>query len=499
MKKGVNGNLKIALVNPRVESYSGTMPPLGLLYIAALLDKNGFNLRIFDICPDDNNDISALISYSPDIIGITILTDYSFRAKQITEIVKKKLPAAFVIIGGVHVTALPCESLIDFSADVGVIGEGEYTMLELCNSLNHDSDWKNISGIVFMDENGKITNTTPREYIDNLDELPLPARYLLNFEEYLIPPGMIRGYWSERATTVMTSRGCPFTCIWCGSQCTFGRKVRYRSIVNVMLELESLIEKYSVDSVWFVDDTFTLKKDRVLEFCDQMQKRKIKLAWGCQAHVKTADLEMFQAMKKAGMVQLDFGVESGSDRVLNYLKKNSDIVSIKKAFALAKKAGIRTCATFMFGSPGEEKEDVLATFKLAREIKPDFTSSFFITPYPGTELMGMALKEGWQIACDRYDHGLKRRPMLLINFTERELFAIRKDFQGLFALRNFSSCILNIRYLLEGLQILIQYPLGVITGFRAFIKTFVFDDFLFAFLIYYVSKRSKKARQFKKI
>ena len=498
MRNGVNVNLKIALVNPRIESYSGTMPPLGLLYIAALLEKSGFNVKIFDISPVDDKDIASIISYSPDVIGITILTDYFFRAKHITGTLKKNLPEAFIVIGGVHVTVLPKESLIDFGVDVGVVGEGEYTMLELCNSLKHNTEWRDIAGIVFMDKNRKIVITAPRAYIDNLDELPLPARHLLNFEEYLLPPGMIRGYWFERATTVMTSRGCPFTCIWCGSQCTFGRKVRYRSINNVMLELQSLIEKHTVDCVWFVDDTFTLKNDRVLEFCDQMQKRKIKLAWGCQAHVKTADFEMFQKMKKSGLVQLDFGVESGSNRILNYLKKNSDAVSIKKAFTLAKKAGIRTCATFMFGSPGEEKEDVLATFKLAREIKPDFTSSFFITPYPGTELMEMAVKKRWKLADDRYDRGLKRRPMLLINFTERDLLKIRKDFQKLFALRNFSGCILNVRYFLKALQILIRYPLGAVTGFRAFIKTFVFDDFLFAFLIYYVSKRSGKIKSLKK-
>lgn len=495
MKNG--DDLKIALINPRVESYSGTMPALGLLYIAALLERNGFNVKVFDISPADDKDIASVISYSPDVIGITILTDYIFRAKYITCYLKKNLPEAFIVIGGVHVTVLPEESLVDFSADVGVISEGEYTMLELCKFLKHNAEWKGIPGIVFKDKGGKIVITAQRKYIDNLDELPLPARHLLDFEEYLIPPGMIRGYWFERATTVMTSRGCPFTCIWCGSQCTFGRKVRYRSIDNVMMELESLIEKYSVDCVWFVDDTFTLKKDRVLEFCDQIQKRKIKLAWGCQAHVKTADLEMFQKMKRSGLVQLDFGVESGSDRVLNYLKKHSDILSIKKAFALAKRAGIRTCATFMFGSPGEEKEDVLATFKLAREIKPNFTSSYFITPYPGTELMKMAVRKGWQLAGDRCNRGLKRRPMLLINFKEQDLFKIRKDFQRLFALRNFSGCILNVNYFLKGVQILIRYPLGLIAGFRAFIKTLVFDDFLFGFLIYYISKRSEKMRALK--
>jgi len=462
------------------------------LYIASLLEKRGYDVRVFDIYPYDDRDFPKILGYDPDMIGMTVLTDYVQRARSVAAYVKKNLSSKIFVIGGVHVTALPQESVSEFNADIGVIGEGEYTMLELCDLLSRGQDWHKIQGIIFRDRAGQFVRTAARPFIDDLDEIPLPARHLIDFRQYLIPPGMIRGYWADRATTVMTSRGCPFTCIWCGSQCTFGRKVRSRSIDNVMLELEELTGRYGVDAVWFVDDTFTLRKDRVLEFCRKLRERGIKIAWGCQAHVKTADEEMFRVMKDHGLVQLDFGVESGSDHVLRCLHKNSDAHAIKRAFSIAKKVGVRTCATFMFGSPGEKKEDVEATFKLAREINPNFTSSFFITPYPGTELMDMAVKQGWNMSGDRSQSGLKRRPMLLINFNEKELFEIRKNFQKMFAWRNFASCIFNVRYLFKALQIVVKYPLGLAHGFRAYCKSFVFDDFLFAFLIYYVMKRADR-------
>ena len=490
MINNIKKSIKIALINPRVESYSGTLPALGLLYIAALLEKYNFSVRIFDLYPYDDRDIPDLLSYQPDIIGMTVLTDYWLRAKHIAHIIKNKLPNSTFIIGGVHVTTLSKESLVGLGADIGIIGEGEYTMLELCDHLNNNFDWKNILGIAYINKNGDFIHNVARPYIENLDELPHPARHLLDFEKYLVPPGMIRGYWFERSTTVMTSRGCPFSCIWCGSQCTFGRKVRYRSADNITGELQYLINNYSVNAVWFVDDTFTLDKKRVLEFCENLLSNKIKLAWGCQAHVKTADEKMFRAMRIAGCVQLDFGVESGSNRVLKSLKKNSDSDSIKRAFSIAKKVGLRTCATFMFGSPSETEEDIKATFQLAKEINPDFTSSYFITPYPGTELMEMVEINDWKMATDRSDKGSKKGPILTIYFTEKDLMHIRAQFQKLFAFRNFSG-LFTRPYFVKAVGLLLRYPGGIISGFKAFLKTFVFDDFVFAFLVYYTKNKSK--------
>jgi len=482
--------LRIALVNPRIESFISTLPPLGLLYIAALLEKNGFEVRVFDIYPNDDRDIPGLLSYNPEVVGMTVLTDYWLRAKHIAAIIRKGLPRSTFIVGGVHVTALAEESLHQLDADIGVTGEGELTMLELCRRLERSSDWKDVPGIVFKGEDGDIFYSHSRGFIDDLDQLPHPARHLLDFENYLIPPGMIRGYWSERSTTVMTSRGCPFACIWCGSQCTFGKKVRSRSLDNVIDELQSLIDDFAIDTVWFVDDTFTLNKNWVFEFCEKIISDKIKLAWGCQAHVKTANEEMFKTMKEAGCVQLDFGVESGSNKVLRSLRKNSDRETIERAFSAARKAKLRTLATFMFGSPNETEEDIAETFDLVKRIRPNYTSSYFLTPYPGTELNEMARENGWSMSTVRGAMGLKKKPRLLIYFSEKKLLRIRKDFHKITAFRNFTGLLISPRDFLKALQLITRYPVGLLCGIRAFVRTFVFNDFLFAFLNYYINHKA---------
>ncbi len=480
--------LRIALVNPRVESYSSTLPPLGLLYIASVLEQSGFSPRIFDIYPYDDRDFDTLLKYRPDVIGMTVLTDYWTRALEISSLVTARLPQTVFIVGGVHITALPEDSLAALGATIGVIGEGELTMLELCRRITSGASWQDVSGIVFHVASGDFVRTSPRPHIENLDEIPFPSRHLLNFEQYLVPPGIIRGHWTERSTTVMTSRGCPYSCIWCGSQCTFGRKVRNRSIENVVSEIEHLVTAYAIDTVWFVDDTFTLNKKRVLDFCRLITERKIHITWGCQAHVKTADEEMFLAMKKVGLVQLDFGVESGSNRVLKSLKKDSTADSIRRAFAITRKVGLRTTATFMFGSPTETAEDIEQTMQLAQEIRPDFVSSFFITPYPGTELMELVDSNRWEMS-NREERGLKKGPMLRIHFQDHELMAIRKRFQRLFLWRNFSGILLSPRYMARALLLFLRTPGGVWCGAKAFAKSRVFDDFIFAFLIYFVRKK----------
>ncbi len=487
-------NIKIALVNPRIEMYSSTLPPLGLLYIAAVLEKSGHKVRIFDIYPYDDRDITSLINYNPDIVGLTALTDYWSRAQHIARAIREKISDCTFIAGGVHITVKPEDSLKGLDADIGVIGEGEYTMLELCDRLANGSDWRGTNGIIYRDQKGKFIRTEPRMLIEDLNELPFPARHLLNFEDYLVPPGIIRGHWSEHSTTLMTSRGCPYKCIWCGSQSTFGRKVRRRSVENVIDELKQIIRDHGVDTVWFVDDTFTLNKRWVLEFSEQLLANKIKLSWGCQAHVNTADEEMFQAMKKAGLIQLDFGVESGSDKVLKALKKRSSRDAAKRAFKIVRKVGLRAMATFMFGSPTETEDDVEATMSLAREIRPSFASSFFITPYPGTELMQMAEDNNWISSDDKIGAGLKKRPMLKIHFSEKELYKIRTRFQSMFIYRNFFSLLFNPRYVVKAFSLFAGYPIGIILGLRKFLKTFVVDDFFFEFLIYYVRERSKRKK-----
>jgi len=482
--------MKIALINPRIESYSTSLPPLGLLYIGAVLEKEKYDIKIYDPLPNDKTYLEKIIHFNPDIIGVSVLTSYLYRTKYIIEQVREKLKGVIIIIGGVHPTAVPQESFNFLKPDFIVRGEGEYVMRELCLRLKEGKSFENIQGLCYFRE-GKLLISQPATSIENLDELPLPARHLINFKKYLFPPGVIRGYWSERCTSVMTSRGCPFQCIWCGTQTIFGHKVRRRSVLNVIKELELLIKNYNVDSVWFVDDTFTLDKKWVIEFCNQIITRKIRLKWGCQAHVNTIDEEMLKIMKRAGLIQIDFGVESGSEKVLKALKKGSNIQNIKRAFSITKSLGIRRMATFIFNNPEETEEDIRKTFKIAKEIKPDFVSSFFLTPFPGTELMDIAKERGWLVSDNYLMGGLKKEPLLKIHFTKEKLFKIRRKFQRQFLWTNFFSLIFKPRYLAKIILLFFSYPKGILKGLSLFLKTKVFDDFVFGFLIYYAEKRQQ--------
>jgi len=481
--------MRVALVNPRLESWASVLPPLGLLYIGAVLEKEGLQVRIFDISPNNEEKlIQEVIDFQPEIIGLTVVTIHANRAAQVISILKKRLKSMFVV-GGVHTTALPEESLALFQPDCLVLGEGEETMKELClgRALG------DVNGICYR-KNGSMVKTDPREPIPCLDNLPFPARHLIDFQRYLFPPGAIRGYWSERCTSVMTSRGCPFQCIWCGTQTTFGRRVRRRSVGNVIAEIKSLQRDYKIDSIWFVDDTFTLDRNWVIEFCNKLQEEKIRLKWDGNAHVTTIDEELVAVMKKAGLIQLDFGVESGSERVLKALKKNSSPQAIRRAFNIAKKAGVRTMASFMFGNPQESEEDIQATFALAREIRPNFVSAFFLTPFPGTELMEMAKEKRWLVKGYSFGGFITREPLMKINFSSKELHKIRKDFQRQFLWANFSSFFLDLRTLSKMLWIVLRYPKGLLRGLSVFFKTMVFDDLVFNFLVYYAEEQKKGKR-----
>lgn len=486
--------MKIALVNPRVESLGSMIPPLGLLWIAAVLERNSYDARIFDIYPYDDNDLDSLKEYAPDVVGMTLLTDYWERAAHVAQFVRRELKNATFVVGGVHVTQLTEEAIRGLDADMGVIGEGEYTMLELCDRLRDGADWRSTAGIAYRNAGDQLTRTAPRGFIENLDELPFPARHLLDFENYLIPPGIVRGYWSERSTTAMTSRGCPFQCIWCGSMCTFGRKVRRRSVDNVIAEARKLIQDYRLDTLYFIDDTFTLNKRWVLEFCQKLRENNIKIAWGCQAHVETVEEDLLRAMKEAGLVQLDMGVESGSDKVLKTLKKHSDTETIKRAFKIAKKVGVRNMASFVLGSPTETWEDIEATMRLVREIKPNYASAYYLTPYPGTELMAMAKENKWLKTEDRKQIGLRKGPMMLINFSEKELAQIRARFQRMFAWRNVLSVVFSPHYVFRALSMSARYPMGFFWGMKRFLRTLAIDDFFFEFYNYYLRKKTRKKR-----
>lgn len=478
--------MKITLINVQIIDGNNLVPPIGILSIAALLENSGHEIQIIDKDPKFFNFINEIKKFNPHMIGIGFLTAAYKRALELTKKLRLEIPKAIYFYGGVHTTIDPINILNKFSADFVVIGEGEFTVLEACERINKEKTLNGIKGTIYKGKNGKIINNGPRPLIENLDKLPLMARHLLNFEkEYLTFPGVIRGY-SCKSTTIMTSRGCPYQCIYCSSNNIFGRKVRRRSVENVMEEIIFLIKTYFIRGIYFVDDTFTLDKEYVLKFCRELKKRNISLIYGCQARVNTVDREMLEEMKSAGFVQIDFGVESGSEKILNVLKKQINPKMAERAFKLAKDAGLRTLASFMIGNPYETMEDIKKSFELAKKLNADYTTFLFTTPFPGTELWNLVIKNGWFKPPEEFSEKWTFRqvdlPIMNINFTKKELAHIRARLQNYFFMKNYFQRY-NLTMALHIFYLCLKYPNTAKKAISNFIKTGKLDGFLETMLI----------------
>jgi radical SAM superfamily enzyme YgiQ (UPF0313 family) len=264
--------------------------------------------------------------------------------------VRRLLPNTMIIVGGIHPTLLPERTLKDMEADLLVIGEGKLTFRELISCLKEDRSFQKIPGIAYR-LNGEIIINPLRPLIDNLDLLPFPARDLIfNPEDFSINYGMI-----------FTARGCPSKCIFCASNKLWSRKVRFRSKENILEELKAVIKTHSISYFRFTDDTFTLNKKRTLDLCQLIIDEKLNIAWECDTKVKCLDEELLEKMKEAGCIQVNIGVESGSERIRRLIRKECSIEKIEKAFRLINEVGIEAVAYFMFGFPSETKEDMEKT------------------------------------------------------------------------------------------------------------------------------------------
>ncbi len=430
--------MRVALINTDIST--SRCPPLGLLYIASVLEQDQHDVRVWDPKGETRKTVEELERFDPEVIGISILTPNVGWGKNIAGILKERVSGAVLVVGGVHATALPVETIQAFQADVVIVGEGEYTMRELCKRVEEGRSMRGLKGLCYR-KGKRVVQNGGRELIPNLDELPFPARHLLDFEWYLKPTGKhsrIRGVFLERSTIMMTSRGCPYRCIYCGSHLVFGRRVRRRSIENSVDEIEHLINKYGIMGIWFVDDTFTVNTRWCVRFCKELLERRLDLTWGCQARVNVVSRELLREMKKAGCVQVDFGVESGSQRVLDSLKKDIRLDDVRKAFRIAKEVGLRRMASFMVGSPFETHDDILCTYRLAKELKPEYTQFFYATPFPGTELYDMAVSNGWiEAGSDFYGDLDVGSPLMKTEVPQAELVRIRENLQDSFRVRNY--------------------------------------------------------------
>tara|TARA_Y100000310_G_scaffold233944_1_gene236829 strand:+ start:701 stop:2230 length:1530 start_codon:yes stop_codon:yes gene_type:complete len=471
--------MKVVLIWPRLERDTN-FPPLGILYVAAVLEQSNHKLLIID-GTIKKEEIEKINNFNPDLIGVSITTSLEKNAKESINTLKQHINKP-IVIGGVHITALMKDIFKEFDVAYAIYGEAEYSMRDFCNAFEKNEDLKDIKGLMYKKNNQIILNPS-REPIQNLDELPFPARHLLDFSYYLSPPGSIRGEWLKNGgTTIMSSRGCPFQCIYCGSQTTFGRKVRRRSVDNVFNEIVKLKQDYNLDGLWFVDDTFTLDNKWVIELCKKITEKNLKLKWACHVRVDTLNEEMLREMKRAGCVQVEMGIESGSDKVLTALKKGVKTERVIEAFKLIKKVGLSSLATFIIGSPEETKEDVQKTLDFAKKIKPDFALFFNLIPFPGTELYEMAKKNNW-IKNENYAEWLQfNEPVMTINLSKEEQSQLRNKLQDSFLLNNYKRIIFNPKILYNVLTLTLTHPRSLMKGITNLAKKKNLDAFIYGFL-----------------
>jgi magnesium-protoporphyrin IX monomethyl ester (oxidative) cyclase len=367
-------------------------PPLGLAWIAAVLEMAGHKVRVID-SPTEGVDLKTFInevkSWSPDVVGITSITPTIYKAYDAAKAIKeydKDLP---VIMGGPHVTFMYEEALSN-GVDVVVRGEGEYTTLELVNTMEKDGldaeRLKSIRGLAFR-RDGEVVRTPDRPPIRNLDELPPPARHLLPMDKYTLFGKPIR------IIHAMASRGCPYGCSYCSTSYFWGRMIRYRSAEAVADEIEDAVNKYKTNIVAFTDDEFTLGKRFVYDFLREIRERGLDISFSCGSRVDTIDRDMMAKLKEHGCTALYFGVESGSQDTINRVGKNITLEQANRVFQWAKEINIDHVGSFIIGFPWETIDDTKNTVRFAMKLNPTYAQFTVATPYPGTPLYYQAVNE----------------------------------------------------------------------------------------------------------
>ncbi|MGD6851321.1 MAG: B12-binding domain-containing radical SAM protein [Candidatus Bathyarchaeia archaeon] len=376
--------IHITLVNPPYPIGSHLHPPflpLGLGYLAAVLEKNNYKVDVIDcqalkIGYDEAK--QEIKNRQPDIVGITSTTLTYKSALILIKAAKEVNPNILTILGGPHVTFWDTQALEECpELDVVVRREGEQTILELVQKAEAKQSFKDILGITFR-ENGKTIKTEDRPWLENLDELPFPAIHLWPIEK-------MRSF-GEVIFPLTTSRGCVFWCNFCTAVRMMGRKYRMRSVKNVVDELEYLHKTFNAEHFTFYDDAFTVDQARTAAMCQDILDRGLKIRWNCETRVDMVTKELMLKMKQAGCTDVWFGVESGSNKVLNAMDKGISIERTQQVFKWAHEIKLRTVANVILGFPAETEESIWETVHFIEKLEPDDVGYYIATPYPGTPM-----------------------------------------------------------------------------------------------------------------
>ena len=415
--------MKVLLVNPPQVFYPGSEPPagnlpIGLMYIAGVLDKAGYKVEILDAfmadCPSQKNDaaINVGMPYNqiteeiqkrkPDIVGIAgPFTCQIENSLKISDLTKQVDPKILTVVGGPHVTTVPQGFLQEAkNVDIAVVGEGEYAMLEIVEYFEGKKQLSEIKGIAYR-QDGNVVVNQPRPFIENLDDLPYPAYHLVDMEQYLSNKKIGYRSFQDRALSMITSRGCPFNCCFCAVHLHMGQGFRAHSASYVLNHIQYVVEKFKVKNIFFEDDNLTLDLKRFEAICDGIIERKIKIGWETPNGVRAdcLNLNLLKKMKQSGCNSVFVGVESGDQQILdNVICKSLDLNRVVEFAKNSKQIGLKTGAFYIIGFPGEKKENMQRTVDFALKLKRDYDVGmhlFIATPSYGTRLYEHCKKKGY--------------------------------------------------------------------------------------------------------
>ncbi|HSW56223.1 MAG TPA: radical SAM protein [Ignavibacteriaceae bacterium] len=360
-------------------------PPLGILYISTYLKEHGIDNKVFDTTFSSKNEFKKyLVDEKPDYIAIYVNLMTKINVLDIIKYIKStdSIKSAKIILGGPEVR-YNATDLLELGADFVVIGEGEETTLELINRLEmkNAKDFKNINGIGFKDEKGKIVFNAERSLISDIDTLPVPNRNGIDIRKY-------QEAWKERhgmnAVSVSTMRGCPYTCRWC-SRAVYGLTYRRRSPEKVVEELLQIKQEYNPDTIWFVDDVFTISHKWLAGFNEELKRKNLKIKYECITRADRMNEEVIETLKDSGAFRVWIGAESGSQRIIDAMDRRVKVEQVREMIQLAKKHDIETGTFIMLGYPGETEKDIEQTITHLKKSNPDHFTITVAYPIKGTE------------------------------------------------------------------------------------------------------------------
>lgn len=365
--------------------------PTNLALIAAYVRQDGHEPKIVDLDIEGGTleEIARLIlANDPQVIGITCLTPRFPITMDIVVECKRINPEIIAVIGGPHVTGLPEYVLKDSVVDYAVVGEGEEAFLELINKFAAGKPVDQVANLIYR-HNGTVKINPVRPFIADLDALPFPAWDLLKLDHYVDP-----AFYKGPHLGLMSARGCPFNCYFCASRVVWGRRVRHRSPANMIAEIEEAIGKYRIREFMFYDDTFTLHRNHILEFCEAVIDRRLDIRFYAQVRVDTIDVEIAKKLKAAGCFAVAIGVESGNEQLLKTMGKNLTKEQIRAGCKVLKTAKMPFLASYIIGHPGDTHETIRQTLDFANELDADQSKFLIATPYPGTRFFEMSVERG---------------------------------------------------------------------------------------------------------